>query len=197
MDGSRTAGSSSVRGNATRLALSVDPEAVGLMRHASELGHLIEWWLQSQPGMTAMNAFRLGRKLERFRLAARLAEGRSSKQAVASLASLRTELQNLAAPGPIADALDKAFEEAERLEGASANPATVVRRAFGEPEFDTHRTQGASANAPASEDPEEDAAPARGRGRTLVLTALMAAAGAIYWFYGGGSAMLGPLLGLQ
>lgn len=196
MDGSRTAAGSGVRGNATRLALSVDPEAVGLMRHASELGHLIEWWLQSA-GMTEMNAFRLGRKLERFRLAARLAEGRSSKQAVASLAALRTELQNLAAPGPIADALAKAFEEAERLEGASANPATVVRRAFGEPEVDTHPAQGAGANAPASEDPEEEAAPARGRGRTLVLTALMAAAGAIYWFYGGGSAMLAPLLGLQ
>jgi len=67
--------------SATRLALSVDPEAIGLMKHASEIGHLIDSWLQNPAQAIApMAAYRLGRKLERFRLAARLSEGRASKR---------------------------------------------------------------------------------------------------------------------
>lgn len=117
--------------SATRLALSVDPEAIGLMKHASEIGHLIDSWLQNPAQAIApMAAYRLGRKLERFRLAARLSEGRASKPVRATLDGLRTELKCYPAPAALLEAIARAYYEAERLEAASTPPATVERKAF-------------------------------------------------------------------
>lgn len=124
---------------ATRLALAVDKEAVGLMKYASEIGHMVEWWLQGNAdALGAMAAFRLGRKLERFRLAARLSEGRVSKPVQATLDALKQELVAHRAPQTILEAIARAHAEADRLEAANAAPATIVRRAFHmEPDIDT------------------------------------------------------------
>ncbi|MFN9030855.1 MAG: hypothetical protein ACK54C_05175 [Betaproteobacteria bacterium] len=67
------------------MALSIDKDAVGLTKHAAEIGHLVEWWLQDADPMGTMAAFRLARELERFRPAARLSEGRVSKPVRATL----------------------------------------------------------------------------------------------------------------
>jgi hypothetical protein len=116
---------------ATRLALSVDREAVGLMKHASEISHMIDWWLQSRSEpITPLAAYRLGRKLERFRLSARLSEGRVSKPVQATLDALKGELAGYAVPPPLLDAIARAYSEAARLEAASSPPATIVRKAF-------------------------------------------------------------------
>lgn len=116
---------------ATRMALAVDRDAIGLMKHASQLSHLVEWWLQgSAATMEPLPALRLGRKLERFRIAARLAEGKSSRQVQSTLDGLRQELQANDAPAEILSELDGAYREGERLAAASRPPPTVFQEAF-------------------------------------------------------------------
>lgn len=168
---------------ATRLALSVDKEAVGLMKHASEIGHMVEWWLQgSADALGAMSAFRLGRKLERFRLAARLSEGRVSKPVQATLDALKADLVAYKAPQSILEAIARAHAEAERLEAANAAPATIVRRAFHmEPDADTEVPRVQSRTIDDDEDDEPFEAPVRrksGLGRWLLLAAF---AGVAAW----------------
>lgn len=111
---------------ATRIALSIDKDAVGLTKHAAEIGHLVEWWLQGSDPMGTMAAFRLGRKLERFRLAARLSEGRVSKPVRATLDALKQELAAHRTPQPVIDAVDRAYAEAARLEAALAAATTTI-----------------------------------------------------------------------
>jgi hypothetical protein len=132
MDGSKHFVPSGVgRDSATRLALTVDREAVGLMKQAAEIGHLIDWWLHSQDeAITPMAAYRLGRKLERFRLSARMSEGRSAKPVRAALDALKSELASHAVPPPLLDAIARADREAGRLDTAEAAPTTLERSAF-------------------------------------------------------------------
>lgn len=122
--------------HATRLALTVDRDAVGLMRHASQLGHLAEWWLQgAASSMSPLAALRLGRKLERFRLAARLAEGKASRQVQTTLDTLKQEFALHEPPKEILAELDNAARESGRLAAASKPPPTVYQEAFrSEPE---------------------------------------------------------------
>lgn len=130
MDGSQPLPSPGAS-QATRMALAVDRDAIGLMKHASQLSHLVEWWLQgSAATMEPLPALRLGRKLERFRLAARLAEGRSSRQVQSTLDALRQELKAHEAPTEILTELDSAYREGERLAAASKPPPTVYQEAF-------------------------------------------------------------------
>jgi hypothetical protein len=131
MDGSRYVPGSESASHATRLALTVDRDAVGLMKHASQLGHLVEWWLQSTAAnMPPLAALRLGRKLERFRLAARLAEGKSSRQVQTALDTLRQEFALHEPPKEILAELDSAARESTRLAAASKPPPTVFQEAF-------------------------------------------------------------------
>jgi hypothetical protein len=122
--------------HATRLALTVDRDAVGLMKHASQLGHLVEWWLQSTASsMAPLAALRLGRKLERFRIAARLAEGKASRQVQTTLDALRQEFAQHEPPKEILAELDNAARESGRLAAATKPPPTVYQEAFrSEPE---------------------------------------------------------------
>jgi len=130
MDGSKYLPSAEVS-HATRLALTVDRDAVGLMKHASQIGHLAEWWLQgAAASMNPLAALRLGRKLERFRLAARLAEGKSSRQVLSSLDTLKQEFALHEAPAEIVTELESARRESERLAAASKPPPTVFQEAF-------------------------------------------------------------------
>jgi len=169
MDGSRSAPGADSASSATRLALTVDREAVGLMRHASQTGHLVEWWLQGAgAAVSPLAALRLGRKLERFRLAARLAEGRASRQVQIALDALRQELALHAPPPQILAELDQAALESTRLAScASKAPPTVVyREAF-------------------QSEPEPESAPIAGpprrrSGTLLMLLALMTAAALAY-----------------
>jgi hypothetical protein len=101
------------------------------MKHASQLGHLVEWWLQSTAAnMPPLAALRLGRKLERFRLAARLAEGKSSRQVQTALDTLRQEFALHEPPKEILAELDSAARESTRLAAASKPPPTVFQEAF-------------------------------------------------------------------
>jgi hypothetical protein len=117
--------------HATRLALTVDRDAVGLMKHASQLSHLSEWWLQGAAStMQPLAALRLGRKLERFRLAARLAEGKGSRQVQNTLDTLRQEFALHNPPKEILAELEEAARESGRLTSASKPPPTVYQEAF-------------------------------------------------------------------
>jgi len=166
MDGSRYVPGAESSSHATRLALTVDRDAVGLMKHASQLGHLVEWWLQSTAAnMPPLAALRLGRKLERFRLAARLAEGKSSRQVQNSLDTLRQEFNLHAPPKEIVAELDNAARESSRLAAASKPPPTVFQEAFG-----------AETEVPAEAAAEP--APRKSRTTLLLLLVLVAAAGA-------------------
>jgi hypothetical protein len=129
MDGSKFR--SAVEGSeATRAAMTIDRDAVGLMKHASQLSHLIEWWLQgSSASLEAIAAFQIGRRLERFRLAARLAEGRSSNQVKLTLEALRTEVMLYEVPEPLQVELNAALKESERVKASSVPPLTLVREA--------------------------------------------------------------------
>lgn len=161
------------KSSATRLALSVDRDAVGLMKHASELGHLVEWWLQTQgDALGAMSAFRIGRKLERFRLAARLAEGKGSKQLVATLDALQSELNSHAAPAAISSVLAGAQAELRRLQQPSKPPPTVMVEAF-RPDPERPATQGA--------EQEDDEEPPRKRRLGAWLLVLVIAGGGLWW----------------
>lgn len=161
--------------SATRLALSVDPEAIGLMKHASEIGHLIDSWLQNPAQAIApMAAYRLGRKLERFRLAARLSEGRASKPVRATLDGLRTELKCYPAPAALLEAIARAYYEAERLEAASTPPATVERKAF-----TMNGIDGATAAAAQGDEEYEERAAGRGSPLRWVLPGLIVVGGMV------------------
>jgi hypothetical protein len=161
--------------SATRLALSVDPEAIGLMKHASEIGHLIDSWLQNPAQAIApMAAYRLGRKLERFRLAARLSEGRASKPARATLDGLRTELKCYPAPAALLEAIARAYYEAERLEAASTPPATVERKAF-----TMNGIDGATTAAAQGDEEYEEKAAGRGSPLRWVLPGLIVVGGMV------------------
>ena len=161
--------------SATRLALSVDPEAISLMKHASEIGHLIDSWLQNPAQAIApMAAYRLGRKLERFRLAARLSEGRASKPVRATLDGLRTELKCYPAPAALLEAIARAYYEAERLEAASTPPATVERKAF-----TMNGIDGATAAAAQGDEEYEEKAAGRGLPLRWVLPGLIVVGGMV------------------
>lgn len=161
--------------SATRLALSVDPEAIGLMKHASEIGHLIDSWLQNPAQAIApMAAYRLGRKLERFRLAARLSEGRASKPVRATLDGLRTELKCYPAPAALLEAIARAYYEAERLEAANTPPATVERKAF-----TMNGIDGATAAAAQGDEEYEEKAAGRGSPLRWVLPGLIVVGGLV------------------
>ncbi|MCA3211295.1 MAG: hypothetical protein ING52_03620 [Burkholderiales bacterium] len=161
--------------SATRLALSVDPEAIGLMKHASEIGHLIDSWLQNPAQAIApMAAYRLGRKLERFRLAARLSEGRASKPVRATLDGLRTELKCYPAPAALLEAIARAYYEAERLEAANTPPATVERKAF-----TMNGIDGATAAAARGDEEYEEKAAGRGSPLRWVLPGLIVVGGMV------------------
>jgi hypothetical protein len=161
--------------SATRLALSVDPEAIGLMKHASEIGHLIDSWLQNPAQAIApMAAYRLGRKLERFRLAARLSEGRASKPVRATLDGLRTELKCYPAPAALLEAIARAYYEAERLEAANTPPATVERKAF-----TMNGIDGATAAAAQGDEEYEEKAAGRGSPLRWVLPGLIVVGGMV------------------
>jgi len=132
MDGSSYVPGAESASHATRLALTVDRDAIGLMKHASQLGHLAEWWLQSTAAtMPPLAALRLGRKLERLRLAARLAEGKSSRQVHTALDALRQEFALHDPPKEILAELGSAARESTRLAAAGKPPPTVFREAFG------------------------------------------------------------------
>ena len=130
MDGSRYAPVAE-RSDATRVVLTVDRDAVGLMRYASQVGHLLEWWLQGAAAtMDPLSAFRIGKRHERFRLAARLAEGRSSQQVQMTLEALRTELSRYSIPAELKAELERALAESERVRAVSPPPPTLVCRAL-------------------------------------------------------------------
>ena len=130
MDGSRYAPDAE-RSDATRAALTVDRDALGVMRYASQVGHLLEWWLQSSAAtMDPLSAFRIGKRHERFRLAARLAEGRSSQQVQTTLEALRSELSRYSIPAELHAELDRARTESARLRAVSPPPPTLVCRAL-------------------------------------------------------------------
>jgi hypothetical protein len=80
--------------------------------------------------MPPLAALRLGRKLERFRLAARLAEGKSSRQVQTALDTLRQEFALHEPPKEILAELDSAARESTRLAAASKPPPTVFQEAF-------------------------------------------------------------------
>jgi len=166
MDGSRHA-PAEPGGNATRIALTVDRDAVGLMRHASQTGHLIEWWLQGAATMSPLEALRLGRKLERFRLAARLAEGKASRQVQSTLDALREELLQHQPPREILAELDGAARESSRLATISRPPPTLYREAF--------QTEPQAASPPPP--------PRPARTRTWLLLLLVSAAGAAAYLW--------------
>jgi hypothetical protein len=184
---------------ATRLALSIDKDAVGLMKHAAEIGHLVEWWLQGNAdAMGTMAAFRLGRKLERFRLAARLSEGRVSKPVQATLDALKQELAAHRAPQQIMDAVARTHAEAARLEAALAAPATIVRRAF-HMEPDTQPQQPVQQRQRTIDDDEDDEdADRAGKSGTgilrWVLLAALAGGGAWLALSETGSQLLQPVI---
>lgn len=169
MDGSKFVPGAESSSHATRVALTVDRDAVGLMKHAAQLGHLAEWWLQGAAAdMPPLAVLRLGRKLERFRLAARLAEGRSSRQVQNALDTLRQEFILHSPPREILAELDNAARESGRLAAASKPPPTIFQEAF--------------AAEPAA--PAEVAAPPPRRSRTPLLLSMLvlaAAAGAAAW----------------
>lgn len=130
MDGSRYAPDAE-RSDATRAALTVDRDAVGVMRYASQVGHLVEWWLQgAAAAMDPLSAFRIGKRHERFRLAARLAEGRSSQHVQMTLEALRAELSRYSIPAELRAELERARAESERLRAVSPPPPTLVCRAL-------------------------------------------------------------------
>jgi hypothetical protein len=169
MDGSKYV-SDSERSDATRFALTVDRDAVGVMQYASRLGHLLEWWLQGAAAtMDPLSAFRIGKRLERFRLAARLAEGKSSRQVQLALDGLRSELSIHSIPTELQIELELARAESERLRASSPPPPTLVRRAL---DADTVTEPAPPARAP-GESPVL-------RFRTLLL-ALFAVAGLAWW----------------
>jgi hypothetical protein len=202
MDGSKyfqPARDDAVPQGATRLALSVDKDAVGLMKHAAEIGHLVEWWLQGNgDAMGTMAAFRLGRKLERFRLAARLSEGRVSKPVQATLDALKQELVAHRAPQQIMEAVARTHAEAARLEAALAAPATIVRRAFHmEPETQPQQQmqQRPRTIDDDEDDDESDRHGTRGTGiLRWVLLAGLAGGGAWLTLSEGGTQLLQSLL---
>jgi hypothetical protein len=200
MDGSKyfkAARDDAVPAGATRLALSVDKEAVGLMKHAAEIGHLVEWWLQGNAdAMGTMAAFRLGRKLERFRLAARLSEGRVSKPAQATLEALKQELAAHRAPQQILEAVTRAHAEAARLEAALSAPATIVRRAFHmEPETLGQQAQQRQRTIDDDEDDDDDERQSRGSGvLRWVLLAAVAGGGAWLALSETGTQLVQPLI---
>lgn len=131
MDGSRWAPDAE-RSDATRVALTVDRDALGVMRYASQVGHMLEWWLQGGAvTMDPLSAFRIGKRHERFRLAARLAEGRSSQQVQMTLEALRAELSRYSIPAELHAELERARAESERLRAVSPPPPTLVCRALG------------------------------------------------------------------
>jgi len=108
------------------MVLTVDREAVGLMKHAAQIGHLVEWWLQGGAvSMDSLAAFRIGQRLERFRLAARLAEGRASRQVQASLDGLRAELSRHSLPSELHGELQAAYGESDRLKTATLRSAAL------------------------------------------------------------------------
>ena len=124
MDGSRRPPVATT--SATRMVLTVDREAVGLMKHAAQMGHLVEWWLQGAAvSMDSLAAFRIGQRLERFRLAARLAEGRASRQVQASLDGLRAELSRHSLPDELHGELQAAYRESDRLKTATLRSAAL------------------------------------------------------------------------
>lgn len=180
MDGSKyfAAAESS---DATRVALRVDRDAVGLMKHAAQLSHLIEWWLQGSANLNTMAAFRLGRRLERFRLAARLAEGRSSNQVRLTLDGLRDEALRHDVPDPLRAELDAALRECERLKIAAEPPPTIVRRALTQ---DMPDSLPAPAPAQKTTAPREPPAPRRAR-RPVGLALLLLACALLWWAAGG------------
>jgi hypothetical protein len=166
MDGSKFVPDVESPSHATRLALTVDRDAVGLMKHASQLGHLVEWWLQGTAAtMPPLAALRLGRKLERFRLAARLAEGKASRQVQNTLDMLRQEFQLHNPPKEILVELESAAHESSRLATASKPPPTVYQEAF-RPETE----------APLAEAANDDPAPKRGVRWSYLFAAILAAA---------------------
>ena len=108
------------------MVLTVDREAVGLMKHAAQMGHLVEWWLQGAAvSMDSLAAFRIGQRLERFRLAARLAEGRASRQVQASLDGLRAVLSRHSLPDELHGELQAAYRESDRLKTATLRSAAL------------------------------------------------------------------------
>ena len=153
------------------MVLTVDREAVGLMKHAAQVGHLVEWWLQGwASSMDPLAAFRIGQRLERFRLAARLAEGRASRQVHASLEGLRAELSRHSLPNELHTELQAAYREHDRLKTSTLNASTMIAR----------HSESAEAETEADE-----ATPAPGRRALwllLVLGGLAAAALALYKF---------------
>lgn len=167
MDGSRSL-SATEGSDATRVALKVDRDALGLMKHASQLSHLVEWWLQgSADALNATAAFRIGRRLERFRLAARLAEGKSSNQVKLALEGLRAELMLYPVPEQLQAELDAAQNESARMKAGQEQPPTLVREALtGEPLAPTETP------APRPKGP---------RTRLFWLTLALAASGAAWW----------------
>jgi hypothetical protein len=179
MDGSKhfAAAESS---DATRVALRVDRDAVGLMKHASQLSHLIEWWLQGFASMNTMAAFRIGRRLERFRLAARLAEGRSSNQVRLTLEGLRDEVLRHEVPDQLRAELDAALRECERLKIAAEPPPTIVRRALTQEMPDSLPAPEPGAGPQAGQEP----APRRPR-RPIGLLLLLVACAVLWWAAGG------------
>ncbi|HEX7156238.1 MAG TPA: hypothetical protein VF229_03430 [Burkholderiaceae bacterium] len=168
MDGSKYV-SDSERSDATRFALTVDREAVGVMQYASRLGHLLEWWLQGAAmTMDPLSAFRIGKRFERFRLAARLAEGKSSRQVQLALDGLRSELSIHSVPPELQSEVERARAESEKLRANSPPPPTLVRRAL---DADT-----VTETTPAR--PASRAQPVRLRTLALVL---LAVAGIAWW----------------
>jgi hypothetical protein len=136
---------------------------------------LIDSWLQNPAQAIApMAAYRLGRKLERFRLAARLSEGRASKPVRATLDGLRTELKCYPAPAALLEAIARAYYEAERLEAASTPPATVERKAF-----TMNGIDGATAAAAQGDEEYEEKAAGRGSPLRWVLPGLIVVGGMV------------------
>jgi hypothetical protein len=171
--------------DATRVALRVDRDAVGLMKHASQLSHLVEWWLQgAADAIDAMAAFRIGRRLERFRLAARLAEGKSSNQVKLALDGLRSELSQHEVPTELQAEIDAALQESQRLKAATEPPPTLVREALAP---DLPLPTGPRRAPPATRPPR--------RVRVFWLVLLLAVSVAAWWTVGGPTllAQLGDL----
>lgn len=170
MDGSKVL-SAAEGSEATRVAMKVDRDAVGLMKHAAQLSHLIEWWLQgSAASLDAIAAFRIGRRLERFRLGARLAEGKSSNQVKLTLDALRSEVMLHDAPDSLQVELNAALKECERVKAGSEPPPTLVREALSiEPP--------SLVRAPARK-------PKRRRARLLWLCLALTASAAAWWAIG-------------
>jgi hypothetical protein len=181
MDGSRYAPDAE-RSDATRAALTVDRDALGLMRYASQVGHLLEWWLQGAAAtMDPLSAFRIGKRHERFRLAARLAEGRSSQQVQMTLEALRSELSRYSIPAELHAELERARAESERLRAVSPPPPTLVCRAL---------------DIEAAEQARPAARKARGSLRLKAWLALLLSVAAIAWWVSSDPAAAKHLSGL-